>query len=112
MKKDSAASSDPPAARLVVRERGEERTIELQGSSIAIGRSRENQIEIRIQGKRLKGLADFNAKIEALHKSNPEAKATLYPNSAALYIDCVKVVNECLRANFTAITFGGTRMDS
>ncbi len=73
---------------------------------------KESQIDIKIQGKRMKGLADFNAKIEALHYSNPEAKATLYPSPGALYIDCVKVVNECLRAKIVAITFGGTRMDS
>jgi biopolymer transport protein ExbD len=72
----------------------------------------ENQIDIRVQGKKLAGLADFYATIVGVHKANPEAKATLYPGKGTLYIDCVKVINECLRANFVDITFAGTPMDS
>ena len=72
----------------------------------------ENQIEIRVQGRKMKGLDEFYKIIKKAHENNPDAKATLYPNDAALYIDCVKVVNECLRARFLQITFGGTRLDS
>jgi len=72
----------------------------------------ENQIEIRVQGRPVAGLKQFHDMIKVAHQNNPEAKATLYPNPEALYIDCVKVINECLRANFLDITFGGTRMDS
>jgi len=46
MKKDPAAKVGQPTARLVIRERGTERSVELDAASIAIGRSRENQIEI------------------------------------------------------------------
>ncbi len=46
MKKESAANVGQPTARLVIRERGTERCVELDGASIAIGRSRENEIEI------------------------------------------------------------------
>ena len=46
MTKDSASKNASAQARLLIRERGLERSIELDGSAIAIGRSRENQIEI------------------------------------------------------------------
>jgi serine/threonine-protein kinase PknK len=42
----SPEKNGAPSARLVIRERGAERAVELDGDSIAIGRSRENQIEI------------------------------------------------------------------
>jgi len=44
--KTDAEKPDSPSARLVIREQGAERSVELEGVSIAIGRSRENQIEI------------------------------------------------------------------
>ena len=44
--KTDAAKPDSPSARLVIREQGAERSVQLEGVSIAIGRSRENQIEI------------------------------------------------------------------
>ena len=46
MESETREKESAPRARLVIRERGAERSIELDGSSIAIGRSRENQIEI------------------------------------------------------------------
>ena len=72
----------------------------------------ENQIDIRVQGKKMAGLQDFYNTIKRVHEANKEAKATLYPRKQTLYIDCVKVINECLRANFVDITFAGTPMDS
>ncbi|MBM4014016.1 MAG: hypothetical protein FJ293_03505 [Planctomycetes bacterium] len=87
-----------------------------RGSAPAVKDSKwvwhENQIDIRVQGKKLAGLQDFYTTILGVHKANPEAKATLYPGKGTLYIDCVKVINECLRANFVDITFAGTPMDS
>ncbi len=72
----------------------------------------EGQITIRVQSKKMAGLKEFYETISKVHAANPEAKATLYPGKGTLYIDAVKVINECLRARFTDITFAGTPMDS
>jgi len=72
----------------------------------------DSQIEIRVQGKRMSGLKEFYNTIKKVHEANKEAKATFYPAPGTLYIDSVKVINECLRAKFTDITFAGTPMDS
>ncbi|MSR45928.1 MAG: biopolymer transporter ExbD [Planctomycetes bacterium] len=72
----------------------------------------EDQIAIELQGRRQAGLAEFHSAILGLLKSSPDAKATLHPGEGTLYIDCVKVINECLRANFVDITLAGTPLDS
>lgn len=72
----------------------------------------ENQISILVQGKRCKSLEEFYNTIKRVHEANKEAKATFYPGKGTLYIDSVKVNNECLKANFADITFAGTPMDS
>jgi biopolymer transport protein ExbD len=72
----------------------------------------DNQIEIRVQGKKMANLKEFYNTIKKVHEANKEAKATFYPGPGTLYIDSVKVINECLRAKFTDITFAGTPMDS
>ena len=72
----------------------------------------EKQIDIRIGPRKLDGLKQFHDIIKSVHAQQPDAKATLYPGRGTLYIDSVKVVNECLRANFTDITFGGVPKDA
>jgi biopolymer transport protein ExbD len=72
----------------------------------------ENQISIHIGPKRVKGLREFYDIIKKTHQNNPEAKATIYPHPGTVYIDAVKVVNECLRANFLDITFAGADKDA
>ena len=72
----------------------------------------EGQIVITVQGKKVSGLKQFYETIKSVHEANKEAKATFYPGRGSLYIDCVKVINECLRAEFVDITFAGTPMDS
>jgi biopolymer transport protein ExbD len=72
----------------------------------------ENQIEIRIGPRKVSGLQEFHDIIRRVHQTNPEAKATLYPDPGTLYIDAVKVVNECLRADFDQITFSGVPLDA
>ena len=67
----------------------------------------EKQIQIKVGPRVCKGLRDFHDLIKKTHLANPEAKATLYPYAGTLYIDAVKVINECLRANFRDITFAG-----
>lgn len=70
-----------------------------------------DQISIKV-GPQTVPLARLADLMEKAKKANPEAKATIYPWAGTLYIDAVKVVNECLRANFMDITFAGTPMDS
>jgi biopolymer transport protein ExbD len=72
----------------------------------------EKQIQIKIGPKVCSGLREFHDLVKKAHESNTEAKATIYPHKGTLYIDAVKVVNECLRANFTAITFAGAPRDA
>ena len=67
----------------------------------------QDQIEIRVQGQKMTGLKQFHDTIKRVHESSEEAKATLYPYAKTLYIDSVKVVNECLRAGLMDITFAG-----
>lgn len=71
----------------------------------------EKQIKIRIGPKVCSGLREFYELIRKTHETNPEAKATIYPWQGTLYIDAVKVVNECLRADFLDITFAGAPRD-
>jgi len=71
----------------------------------------ENQLKITIGGQRV-SLKQLHESVKAAAKANPDAKATIYPEPGTLYIDAVKVVNECLRAKFTQITFAGAPMDS
>jgi biopolymer transport protein ExbD len=54
---------------------------------------------------------DFYLAVKSLHERAPELKATIYPGKDIEYGHVVKVVNECLRANLTEITFGGTPLD-
>ena len=72
----------------------------------------ENQLNVSIGPRACKGLRDFHDIIKRTHETNPEAKATIYPYAGVLYIDAVKVVNECLRAEFVDITFAGAPKDS
>jgi biopolymer transport protein ExbD len=67
----------------------------------------ESQIEIRVQGRRMSGLRELHDTIRKLREADPEAKATLRPAPGTLYIDSVKVVNECLRAKLVNLTFAG-----
>ncbi len=73
---------------------------------------REDQITIHIGPRKMKGLAEFHETVKRMHQSNAEAKATLFPGKGSLYIDSVKVVNECLRADFSELTFGGAPPDA
>lgn len=72
----------------------------------------ENQIQIKIGPRVLSGLKEFHDLVKSVHQQQPDAKATIYPGKGTLYIDSVKVVNECLRADFVDITFGGVPKDA
>ncbi len=54
---------------------------------------------------------EFFRAVDALHKKAPELKATIYAGKKIEYGHVVMIVNECLRADLTDITFGGTPLD-
>ncbi len=64
-----------------------------------------------INGKKLNRLKDIHDQIKMYHTRDPDAKATIYAHKGVQYGHVVKVVNECLRARLTQITFGGTPLD-
>ena len=80
----------------------------------------EDQIEIRIGKRRIGSLREFYRRIDGVIQTCKDdqlprddwAKATLHPMPGTLYIDTVKVVNECLRAGLTQLSFAGAPADS
>ena len=66
---------------------------------------------VKVNGQLMKNLDEFYRKVDEFHKKAPDLKATIYPGTEIRYGDVVKVVNECLRADLTDITFGGTPLD-
>jgi hypothetical protein len=64
---------------------------------------REDQIRVRV-GLREVALGELHDVMAGLVRQNPEAKATVFPERGSLYIDTVKVVNECLRGGFRELT--------
>lgn len=50
-------------------------------------------------------------RVRDLYRMDPELKVTIYPGNEIQYGHVVMVVNECLRADMTQITFGGTVLD-
>jgi len=66
---------------------------------------------VYVNDKRVKFPKEFYNAVKTLHEKDPELKVTIYPGKGIQYGHVVKVVNECLRANLTNITFGGTPLD-
>lgn len=56
-------------------------------------------------------IPDFFKTLNELHKKVPDLKVTIFPGKGTEYGDVVKVVDECLRAGLTQITFGGVPLD-
>ena len=55
----------------------------------------------------MKDLNSLYKRVRELYRLDDELKVTIYPGKEIEYGHVVKVVNECLRANFTEITFAG-----
>lgn len=60
-----------------------------------------------INREQMPDLNTFYQKIRAYHQRAPELKCTIYPGDKIEYGMVVKVVNECLRARLSQISFGG-----
>ncbi len=56
-------------------------------------------------------LTDFYRQVRDLHIKAPDVRATVYPGDEIQYGHIIKVVNECLRAQLTQITFRGTPLE-
>ena len=71
----------------------------------------ESQIRIHVGPKELSGLQELHDIIQRMHGANPDLQATFEPGPGTYYIDALKIVNECLRADFDQITFRGVPVD-
>ncbi len=65
---------------------------------------------IKVNNKRMRNMTQFYLEVKDLHQRAPELKSTIYPQEGIMYGQVVRTVNECLRAELTQITFGGTPM--
>ncbi|MHC4942928.1 MAG: ExbD/TolR family protein [Planctomycetota bacterium] len=87
--------------------------IELEKIDVNLRISRKATLgfTIDINGKMMNDLNDFYRQVKGLHNQAPDLKCTIYPYKGVQYGMVIKVVNECLRADMTQITFGGTPLD-
>ena len=67
----------------------------------------ESQIQIHVGNKRVQGLAPLENELRRVHQQDQQVKVTLVPSEDLVYSDAVQVVNCCLRAGLTDITFAG-----
>jgi biopolymer transport protein ExbD len=87
--------------------------IELEKIDVNLRLSKKSPLgfTIDINGKPMKNLEDFYRTVKGFRNQAPDLKTTIYPYKGVTYGQVIKVVNECLRAEMTQITFGGTPLD-
>jgi biopolymer transport protein ExbD len=68
-------------------------------------------MQIALQGAKVSSLLTFHDRLAAMKERDPELKLTLYPQEGINYEQVVKVVDECVRAQITDITFAGVAFD-
>ena len=71
----------------------------------------EDQIQVRVGPRECGGLEELHELVKHSKRESPELAATLDLAPGTLYIDAVKVLNECLRADLHEITFTGARAE-
>ncbi|MFH0945622.1 MAG: biopolymer transporter ExbD [Planctomycetota bacterium] len=84
------------------------------------GAWQESQVEIRLQGVKVKDLHDLFLKLKEYRKNIPapvgdeedELKMNLEAMKGVIYEDVIKVVDVAILANFSSITFRGIEMDA
>jgi len=74
--------------------------------------SREYGLAVYINSQLQQNLSTFEARLRDLKLQSPDQKATLYPQIGVNYEQVVKVVDSCLSANLTDITFAGVVKDA
>ncbi len=78
---------------------------------IKLSDSARHGFTMAINGKKMPTLSRFCEVVRDYRRNDPEAKATIYAHKGVQYGHVVKIVNECLRARMTQITFGGVALD-
>jgi biopolymer transport protein ExbD len=68
-------------------------------------------MQVSLQGVKVPSLLTFHDRLAAMRARDPELKVTLYPQKGINYEQVVKVVDECVRAQLTDITFAGVAFD-
>jgi biopolymer transport protein ExbD len=60
---------------------------------------------------RVPSLQNLYERVSTMRRADPELKLTLYPQLGINYEEVIKVVDECVRAEITDITFAGVAFD-
>jgi biopolymer transport protein ExbD len=87
--------------------------VDLEKIEVQMEISKQHALGFRmaVNGQEMKNLQELYRRLRGLHQQAPDLKCTIYPGRKIQYGHVVKVVNECLRADMTQITFGGTPID-
>ena len=70
-----------------------------------------HSMTVAISKKRVPSLKELHELLGAMKREDPELKVTLYPQLGINYEEVIKVVDECVRAKITDITFAGVAFD-
>ena len=74
-------------------------------------KSRPFGIKVAVNSRVMPSFDSFRDELARWKKVQENPKATLYPDSTINYEQVVKVVDQCLMANLTDITFAGVAFD-
>lgn len=73
---------------------------------------RFDQLAVTLQGRRVESQEALFRALDQIRRVTPDARALLRPGRGSLYIDSVKVIDECLRAGVVDVTFVGPAVDA
>lgn len=73
---------------------------------------RFDQLDVRVQGRPVATQEALFSLLRRVIEKEPATRVVLRPKRGSLYVDCVKVIDECLRARLTDVTFVGTTEDA
>ena len=74
-------------------------------------KSREYGILLLVNSRKMESFAAFRDELARWKKVDDDTKATLYPSSTINYEQVIKVIDQCLMADLTDITFAGVAFD-
>lgn len=82
---------------------------------IAPDKSREGGVLVKVNGKAMPNFAAFRTELgkrrSVAEAADQKARATLYPDVKINYEQVIKVVDQCMMAELTDITFAGVAFD-
>ena len=79
--------------------------------NVKVDKNDPKGFKLDINRKEMRTLNQFYEQIKAYRNNDADAKATIYAFQGTEYGHVIQVVNECLRARMTEITFGGVPLD-